>query len=155
MRMEGVEGLERPRPGLPLPVQDLGVYERHGGHTLRRHVNVTADDVLHRIVAGGVAGDGLFVDRETAQRCIRSAMNRRADSIRSWLRGRDKGAPYVFDEDMHEVIGRSLTWADVQRGLTVPHPVSGVRLVLRRRSELPGGFTVVTAYPARARRSQR
>jgi hypothetical protein len=56
---------------------------------------------------------------------------------------------------MHEVIGRSLTWADVQRGRTVPHPVSGVRLVLRRRSELPGGFTVVTAYPARARRSQR
>ena len=57
---------------------------------------------------------------------------------------------------MREVIGRSLTWDNVTHGLVMPRPVTAVRVVLRKRSELPGGYTVVTAYPTqRPRRSTR
>ena len=34
----------------------------------------------------------------------------------------------------------------------VPTQVTAVRLVLRRNDELPGGFTLVTAYPTRSPR---
>ena len=63
--------------------------------------------------------------------------------------------PLTIVENMGEVIGRSLTWDDVSHGLVTPKPVTGMRMVLRQRSELPGGFTVVTAYPTRARRRPR
>ena len=43
-----------------------------------------------------------------------------------------------------------LTYADVSRGMVVPKQVTAVRLVLRRCAELPGGFTVLTAYPTRS-----
>src|SRR5207253_3143756 len=41
-------------------------------------------------------------------------------------------------------------------GLVMPRPVSAVRVGLRKRSGLPGGYTVGTAYPThRPRRSTR
>ena len=69
--------------------------------------------------------------------------------MRAWLAGPESGVPFVFVQDMREVVGRSLTWDDVSHGVVMPRPVTAVRLVLRRRSELPGGFTVVTPYPTR------
>ena len=66
------------------------------------------------------------------------------------IRDRDKGAPFSFVEDMGEVVGQVLTYAEVSRGVVVPTQVTAVRLVLRRNDELPGGFTLVTAYPTRS-----
>jgi hypothetical protein len=77
------------------------------------------------------------------------AVTRRGADIAAWLAGRDKRAPYTFVEDMGEIVGQVLTYADVTRGVVVPTQVTAVRLVLRRNDELPGGFTVVTAYPTR------
>ncbi len=50
---------------------------------------------------------------------------------------------------MGEIVGQVLTYAEVSRGVVVPTQVTAVRLVLRRNDELPGGFTLVTAYPTR------
>jgi len=151
-----LEGIDPPRPGLePLPVQDLGVYERHGGHTLRRHVNTPPGDELRRILREGIVGAGHFLNRVVAQRCIEVAIGRHAAQIRAWLTGPEANVPLTIVENMGEVIGRSLTWDDVSHGLVTPKPVTGMRMVLRQRSELPGGFTVVTAYPTRARRRPR
>jgi len=145
-----LEGIEPPAPRPDgLPVADLGVYERHGGHTLRRHVDTKPGDELRRILRDGVAGSGRFLNRATAQRCVEFAINSHAAVVRAWLAGPESGVPFVFLQDMREVVGRSLTWDDVSRGVVVPRPVTAVRLVLRQRSELPGGFTVVTAYPTR------
>lgn len=149
-----LDGLDSPSPQRlqPLPVQDLGVYEAHGGHTLRRHVNTKPGDELRRIVQEGVAAAGSFLSAGTAQRCVRTAINARRDDVLAWLGGRDRRAPLTFVVDMGQVIGRTLTWDDVSRGVTVPRHVTAVRVVLRRRTELPGGFTVITAYPTRAPR---
>lgn len=146
-------GLEppAPQPG-DIPVQDLGVYERHGGHTLRRHVETRPGDEFKRILREGVAAAGRFANRATAQQCVERALRNRGDDIREWLAGPEADVPYTFVQDMRRVIGRSLTWDDISRGMTVAKPVTAVRLVLRRRTELPGGFTLVTAYPTRAPR---
>src|SRR5438105_399940 len=104
MQLDGTEA-PRPRPG-EMRVEDLGVYELHGGHTLRRHVYTKAGDELRRIEVEGVAAAGRFFNRATAQRCVYVAINRRAAEIRSWLSGAFRHGPYAFGEDMGHVIGQ-------------------------------------------------
>lgn len=143
-------GLEPPAPAPNgVPVDDLGVYEEHGGHTLRRHVDTRPGEEFKRILRQGIAADGRFLSRATAQQCIERAIASHSDDIRAWLGGPELEVPYTCVQDMGRVIGRCLTWDDISRGLTVAKPVTAVRLVLRRNPELPGGFTVVTAYPTR------
>lgn len=137
-----------------LPVEDLGVYEQHGGHTLRRHVDTRPGDEFKRILREGIAADGRFTDRATAQRCVETAVRLHGDEIRAWLAGQEAEVPYSCVQEMGRVIGRCLTWDDVSRGVTLAKPVTSVRMVLRRTEQLPGGFTVVTAYPARTQRSR-
>jgi hypothetical protein len=152
MHVGGVE------PPVPQPerisVEDLAVYEQHGGHTLRRHVDTRPGDEFKRILREGIAADGRFTDRATAQRCVEFAVWSHTNEIRAWLAGPEVDVPYSCAQDMGRVVGRCLTWDDVSRGVTLAKPVTAVRLVLRRTEELPGGYTVVTAYPARARRAR-
>ncbi len=148
-----LDGIDRPAPGprpRRIPVEDLSVYEGRGGHPLRRHVDTRPGDEMRRILREGVAAAGRFVSRATAQRCVDIAVTRRSAEITAWLAGRDKRAPFSFVEDMGEVVGHVLTYAEVSRGVVVPTQVTAVRLVLRRNDELPGGFTLVTAYPTRS-----
>ncbi len=150
-----LDGIDRPGLGprpRRIPVEDLSVYESHGGHTLRRHVDTRPGDEMRRILREGVAAAGRFVSRATAQRCVDVAVTRRSGDIAAWLAGRDKRAPFTFVEDMGEVVGHMLTFAEVSRGVVVPTQVTAVQLVLRRNDELPGGFTLVTAYPTRSPR---
>ena len=150
-----IGGLEAPVPEPQrLSVEDLSVYEQHGGHTLRRHVDTRPGEEFKRILREGIAADGRFTDRATAQRCVEYAVRSHTDEIRAWLAGPEVEVPYSCVQDMGRVIGRCLTWDDVSRGVTLAKPVTSVRLVLRRSEELPGGYTVVTAYPARTRRSR-
>lgn len=150
-----IGGLDAPVPAPErVPVEDLGVYEQHGGHTLRRHVDTRPGDEFKRILREGIAADGRFTDRATAQRCVECAVAEHADEIRAWLAGSEAEVPFSCIQDMGRVIGRCLTWDDVSRGVTLAKSVTSVRLVLRRTEELPGGYTVITAYPARTRRSR-
>src|SRR5437588_13127499 len=61
MHLDGIDG-PRPRPG-ELRIEDLGVYEAHGGHTLRRHVYTPPGDEVRRIDIEGVAAAGRFLNR--------------------------------------------------------------------------------------------
>lgn len=150
-----IGGLEAPVPEPErLTVENLSVYEQHGGHTLRRHVDTRPGGEFKRILREGIAADGRFTDRATAQRCVEYAVRSHTDEIRAWLAGSEAEVPYSCIQDMGRIIGRCLTWDDVSRGVTLAKPVTSVRLVLRRTEELPGGYTVVTAYPARTRRSR-
>lgn len=149
-------GLEPPAPQPDrLPVEDLGVYEKHGGHTLRRHVDTKPGDEFKRILREGIAAAGRFANRAVAQHCVEQAVWQHAGDIREWLVGPEPDVPYTCVQDMGRVIGRTLTWDDISRGMTIARPVTAVRLVLRRHPELAGGFTVVTAYPQRTPRRAR
>ncbi|MBV8195896.1 MAG: hypothetical protein JOY80_10255 [Candidatus Dormibacteraeota bacterium] len=150
MQLEGIDP-PAPRPDR-LPVQDLGVYERHGGHTLRKHVDTRPGDELRRILREGIAAAGRFLNRGVAQRCVERVIGDHTSEIRNWLAGPEAEVPFTCAQQMGQMIGRYLTWDDVAHGMVHPKPASAVRVVLRRRPELPGGFTVVTAYPTRAPR---
>jgi len=144
-----LDALDGPRPeGPQLPVEDLAVYEAHGGHTLRRHVGLTPRDSIRRILAGSSAS-GCFLDQTTAQHAVEDAIHRRRDDIAAWLWGPNRQLPYSFLEDLKRVIGTRLTRDSVANGVTDPAPVTGLRLVLRPNPELAAGFTLVTAYPTR------
>ena len=153
MQVSGVEPPELDPDRLP--VEDLGVYEEHGGHTLRRHVDTRPGEEFKRILREGIAADGRFVNRVTAQRCVQAAVWAHNADIRAWLSGPEVEVPYTCVQDMGRPIGRCLTWDDMSRGITMASPVTAVRLVLRHSDELPGGYTVVTAYPTRAPRRTR
>ena len=131
------------------------MYERHGGHTLQKHVYTQPGDELLRIRREGVAAAGRFLNRATAQRCVDLAIAGHTAQIRAWRSGGQHALPYTFVQDMGEVIGHSLTYAEMKRGIHAPTQVTAVRVVLRQDLTLPGGFTVVTAYPTRpVRRTQ-
>jgi Bacterial CdiA-CT RNAse A domain len=148
-----LDGLEGPRQeGPQLPVEDLAVYEAHGGHTLRRHVGLNAGDNVRRI-AEGAAAAGCFLDQTTAQRAVETSIHRHRDDIAAWLWGPSRKLPYSFVEDLKSVVGNVLTRDDVATGVTDPTPVTAVRVVLRPSDELAAGFTLVTAYPTRSRRT--
>jgi hypothetical protein len=153
MDIDGLEALG-PRPQR-IALEDLEIYERHGGHTLEKHVYTKPGDEVVRIRRDGVAAAGRFLNRATAQRCVDVAITRRTGDIIAWRSGRQRALPFTFGEDMGEVIGNTLTYADLKHGIRTPAQVTAVRLVLRQDLDLAAGFTVVTAYPTRPFRRER
>ena len=137
----------RMRLGPPLPVEDLGVYEEHGGHTLRRHVEPRpSSDVRRFDDQPYIHGAGTFLDRPTAQWAVEMTIRAHETEIREWLR---RGAPgtLVAGAWFSRPVGSELSHTAWQRGETWPVPATGARVVLRACPSLPGGFYVVTAYP--------
>lgn len=148
-----LDGLDDPRPqGPQIPVEDLAVYEAHGGHTLRRHVGPSPEDNLRRIEDGS-SGSGCFTDQRTAQRAVETAIRRHRDDVVAWQWGPTRALPFSFVEDLSAPIGTTLTCDEVLQGITTPSPATALRVVLRPSSELAGGFLLVTAYPTHARRT--
>jgi hypothetical protein len=148
-----LDALDGPRPeGPQIPVEDLAVYEAHGGHTLRRHVGLKPDENVRRI-RDGAAAAGCFLDQATAQRAVEESVRRRQDDITTWLWGPNRQLPYSFVEDLKGVVGTTLTRDEVANGITEPTRVTAVRVVLRPSDELAAGFALVTAYPTRPRRT--
>jgi len=151
MQLDGAGELAVGTRGPRLAVEDLSVYEQHGGHTLSRHTRLDQEEALRRIRSGAPAS-GAFVDRATAQRAVDDAIQRHRTRIAAWLWGPDSQKRYAFVENLGRVVGTMLSRQDVARGATAPLPATAVRLVLQPSDELAGGFSVVTAYPTRARR---
>ncbi len=150
MQLDGLGApLRRPR-GPRLAVESLAIYERHGGHTLGRHVGLSAGETVQRI-RDGAAAAGYFADGVIAQRAVESAIHRHRDRIAEWLWGPRGNARYSFVEDLKHVVGTMLTRQEVAHGVTDPTPATAVRLVLQPSDQLVAGFTVVTAYPTRSR----
>jgi Bacterial CdiA-CT RNAse A domain len=146
-----LEGLAPARSHRPAPgVEDLAVYEQHGGHTLGRHLGLSPAEALQRI-HDGAAGAGCFTDRRTAQEAVDDAIHRHRDRIAEWLASGPAAARYTFSANLGRVVGTTLTRHDVARGSREPVPATAVRCVLRRSDRLPAGFTVVTAYPTKVR----
>jgi hypothetical protein len=130
-----------------LPIEDLEVYERHGGHTLRRHVDPRPSSDLRRLDRDpDINGAGTFLDRPTAQWAVEMTLRSHEAEIRAWLR---RGAPgtLVAGAWFTRPVGSELSHTAWQRGETTPAPAGGARVVLRACDSLAGGFYVVTAYP--------
>lgn len=137
-----------PRPGQSAPAnsagsRDLSQDESAGGHTLRKHVGRTDDQLRERLRhERNISAASTWTDRETAERAVRAALAQSRDKIERWL-NREGGHPNLvidYDGDPSHPIGRSL-----RRDADQPGPCAHATIVLRWVP--PNDYYVLTSYP--------
>jgi hypothetical protein len=120
--------------------RDLSQDEAAGGHTLRKHVGRTDDQLRERLQhEHEISAASTWTDRQTAERAIGNALAQNQDKIQRWL-ARDSHSNLVLDYDGDHPIGRSL-----RRDADQPEPCSHATIVLKWSAQ--GSYYVLTSYP--------
>lgn len=123
--------------------RDLSQDEAAGGHTLRKHVGRTDDQLRERLRdEPNIAAASTWTDRETAERAVGIALEQNRDKIDRWLH-RTGGHPNLvidYDGDSSHPIGCSL-----RRDSNEPRPCAHAIIVLRWVA--PNDYYVLTSYP--------
>jgi hypothetical protein len=124
-------------------MRDLSQDESAGGHTLRKHVGRTDDQLRERLrQERNISAASTWTDRETAERAVGSALQRNHDRIDRWL-NRSEGHPNLvidYDGDCSHPIGRSL-----RRNADQPELCAYATVVLKWTG--PNDYYVLTSYP--------
>lgn len=120
---------------------DLSRDEERGGHTLRKHVGRTDDELRQRLEREpDISAASSWTDRATAEETVAAALRAERRKIEKWQRRSGVRRPnLVLHFDAGHAIGRSLV-----RGATQGVPCTEAAIVLRADGE---GFYVLTAYP--------
>jgi hypothetical protein len=125
------------------PVRDLSQDESAGGHTLRKHVGRTDDQLRERLRhERNISAASTWTDRDTAERAVGTALEQNRGKIERWL-SREGGHPNLvidYDGDASHPIGRSL-----RRDADQPEPCAHATIVLRWAP--PQSYYVLTSYP--------
>lgn len=125
------------------PSRDLSQDEAAGGHTLRKHVGRTDDQLRERLRhERNISAASSWTDRETAERTVGITLEQNRDKINRWL-NRSQGHPNLvidYDGDPSHPIGRSL-----RRDADQPQPCAHATIVLRWAA--PSDYYVLTSYP--------
>jgi hypothetical protein len=123
------------------PTRDLGRDEEAGGHTLRRHVGRSDEQLRERLQnERGIAAASTYTDRATAEAAVGTALEREQERVQRWLE-RTGGHPNLaLDYQSENPVGRTL-----HRGETTPQPCNQAKVVLRWVP--PGAYYVLTSYP--------
>ncbi len=142
------EGTGTPRdsqgePRTSSAARDLSQDESAGGHTLRKHVGRTDDQLRERLRhERNISAASSWTDRDTAERAVGSALQQNRDKIDHWL-NRSEGHPNLvidYDGDSLHPIGRSL-----RRDADQPEPCAHATIVLKWLG--PDHYYVLTSYP--------
>jgi Bacterial CdiA-CT RNAse A domain len=123
------------------PRHDLGQDEEAGGHTLKRHVGRSDDELRERLSREpSIAAASTYSDRGSAEQVIGLTLERNRDKIDRWL-SRPGGHPnLVLDYDGSQPIGRTL-----RRGEDRAQPCSRAVVILKWSGR--GEYYVLTSYP--------
>jgi hypothetical protein len=125
----------------PATNHDLSQDEDAGGHTLKKHVGRTDEQLRERLQhERNISAASTYTDRETAERAVGAALQQNQAKIERWL-GREGGhSNLVLDYDNGHPIGRTLRRGDEQS-----QPCSRALVVLK----WDGGnhYHVLTTYP--------
>jgi Bacterial CdiA-CT RNAse A domain len=141
------------KPDFPQPGQsssgtsvgshDLSQDESAGGHTLRKHVGRTDDQLRERLRRErNISAASTWTDRETAEHAVGAALEQNRGKIELWL-NREGARPHLvidYDGDTSHPVGRSL-----RRDAGQPEPCAHATIVLRWMS--PNDYYVLTSYP--------
>jgi Bacterial CdiA-CT RNAse A domain len=137
------EVFKDPEKGTPL-VNDggLSAHEKlDGGHTIEKHVGQTNQQLIDRVKAEN-RNASTFPDRATAERSCAEAVDAKQDEIEEFLKSNKNQRKLEFNCSFE-------TGTLVPKDTLTPERVKGVRIILRRTPQLPGGYRVHTAYPIR------
>jgi len=124
-------------------VRDLSQDEAAGGHTLRKHVGRSDEELRQRLhQERNIAAASTWSDRATAERAVGTAIEQNREKIERWL-NRQGGHPNLvvdYDGDPSHPIGRTL-----RRDADQTEPCSQATVVLRWTG--PNDYYVLTSYP--------
>jgi Bacterial CdiA-CT RNAse A domain len=122
---------------------DLSGDEAFGGHTLRKHVGRSDDELRDRLRRErNIAAASTYSDRATAELAVGAALEQNHDKIVRWLR-RSGGRPNQvldYDSNAGRPLGRTL-----RRGEDAPQPCAHAVVILRWSGD--DHYFVLTSYP--------
>ncbi len=120
---------------------DLSQDEEAGGHTLRKHVGRTDEELRQRLRRErNIAAASTWTDRATAEAAVGAALRQNREGIDRWI-NRPGGHPnFVIDYDSDRPLGRSL-----RRNADQPEPCAHATIVLKWSG--PRDYYVLTSYP--------
>lgn len=119
---------------------DLSRDEASGGHTLKRHVGRSDQQLRERLEREHIAAASTYTDREMAEAAVGAALEQDRARIEQWL-ARTGGHPNLVSEyDADRPLGRTL-----HRGETQAQACSHATVVLKWDG--PGQYHVLTSYP--------
>jgi Bacterial CdiA-CT RNAse A domain len=131
---------EAPRPSTNAERYDLSRDEERGGHSLRKHVGRTDDELRERLARErDISAASTWSDRAVAEETVAAALRAERGRIESWTRRGERRPNLALRFDAGRVIGRS-----VVRGSDQSEPCTRVVIVLRADRD---GFYVLTTYP--------
>jgi len=125
------------------PVRDLSQDEAAGGHTLRKHVGRSDEQLRQRLrQERNIAAASTWSDRGTAERAVGTAIEQNQGKIDRWL-NRPGGHPNLvidYDGDPSHPVGRTR-----RRNADQTEPCSHATVVLKWTG--PNDYYVLTSYP--------
>jgi hypothetical protein len=120
---------------------DLGRDEERGGHTLKKHVARTDEQLQVRLERErNISAASTWSDRETAETVVAEALVAEHGRIEKWSRRGYPRANLALHYDAGRAIGRSL-----RRGEVATVDCTSAVIVLR--ADGPDSFYVLTTYP--------
>jgi hypothetical protein len=122
--------------------RNLTLDEEHGGHTLKKHVGRTDEQLRERLRRERqITAASTYSDRQTAEDFVGSCLDDNQVRVRQWLE-QDRHPNLALDcvGDPAWPIGRTL-----RRGESQPEPCSNATLVLKWIP--PRDYFVLTSYP--------
>lgn len=143
------QGSSAPSPALTssqvtaAPTHDLSQDEAAGGHTLKKHVGRSDDQLRERLQRErNISAASTYTDRASAEMAVGVALQQNQPKIDRWL-NREGGHPNLvidYDGDSAHPIGRSM-----RRGDDQSQPCSHALVVLKWDGDR--NYHVLTTYP--------
>jgi len=120
---------------------DLAGDERRGGHTLRRHVGRSEEELRQRLEPEkDISAASTWTDRETAEVTVAAGLDAEGERVDRWERRGERRSNLALHFAAGRAIGRSL-----RRGEQETVPCSEAVIVLR--ADGMNNFYVLTTYP--------
>ena len=127
------------------PVRDLSHDEAAGGHSLRKHVGQTDEQLRKRLEQERhITGASTYTDRAAAEHAVGAAIAQSQERIQRWLYGSGGHPNLVLDYDSEDPLGRTMN-----RGENQSHPCTHALVVLKYdlKYARPNNYYVLTSYP--------
>ena len=120
---------------------DLARDEERGGHTLKKHVGRTDEQLRERLQRErNISAASTWTDRSTAEATVAEALRAERGRIENWIRRGYPRANLALHYDAGRRIGRSLRRGEEQT-------VNCTSAVIVLRADGPETFYVLTTYP--------
>jgi hypothetical protein len=128
--------------------RDLSRDDLLGGHTLKRHVAKTDDELRARLHEEHISAASTYTDRTTAERTVAAALKQNEDKVSGWVNQRGSHPNLVLDYDAPAPIGRTLS-RGANGSASCSHAVVVLKHIEAAASALPldDSFFVLTSYP--------